>query len=40
MTIFANSNIVIAFHVPIFINEGDMIKVDSASRAYVERVKE
>ncbi len=25
--------------VPIFINEGDTIKVDSASRAYVERVK-
>lgn len=26
--------------VPIFINEGDKIKVDSASRSYVERVKE
>ena len=26
--------------VPIFINEGDLIKIDSASRAYVERVKE
>ena len=26
--------------VPIFINEGDMIKIDSASRGYVERVKE
>ncbi len=25
--------------VPIFINEGDFIKIDSASRAYVERVK-
>jgi elongation factor P len=25
--------------VPIFINEGDTIKIDSASRAYVERVK-
>lgn len=25
--------------VPIFINEGDKIKIDSASRAYVERVK-
>jgi len=25
--------------VPIFINEGDVIKVDSATRAYVERVK-
>lgn len=25
--------------VPIFINEGDLIKIDSASRAYVERVK-
>jgi elongation factor P len=25
--------------VPIFINEGDMIKIDSASRGYVERVK-
>ena len=26
--------------VPIFINEGDLIKIDSASRGYVERVKE
>lgn len=25
--------------VPIFINEGDKIKIDSASRAYVERIK-
>jgi len=25
--------------VPIFINEGDLIKIDSASRGYVERVK-